>query len=165
VLCCVCVCVRERECVCVVCVCVCVSVSVCVCVRARAAARGLHTKSNSQKTSSHPNALERSHIDDCWMQRNPPRDPTTNELRADPTRFPAGFKALGDYMHNRSVKFAVYTAESPHTCAGYVRNNMATRRPLLDHSLPFLSLLIKFVQVNTAPLLVLRVLFVKSYHS
>eukprot|EP00036_Acanthoecidae_sp_10tr_P014341 CAMPEP_0206294606 /NCGR_PEP_ID=MMETSP0106_2-20121207/4745_1 /ASSEMBLY_ACC=CAM_ASM_000206 /TAXON_ID=81532 /ORGANISM="Acanthoeca-like sp., Strain 10tr" /LENGTH=538 /DNA_ID=CAMNT_0053725249 /DNA_START=20 /DNA_END=1634 /DNA_ORIENTATION=+ len=59
------------------------------------------------------------HLDDCWMQRSPIRDPTTNELVPDPSRFPAGFKALGDYMHKKSVKFAIYTAESPHTCAGY----------------------------------------------
>merc|ERR1719272_1079811 len=58
------------------------------------------------------------HIDDCWMNRSPPRD-ADGKLFANKTRFPDGFKALGDYMHNKSVQFAIYTAESPHTCAKY----------------------------------------------
>lgn len=56
---------------------------------------------------------------DCWERTNPPRDPNTNELVPDPTRFPSGFKALGDYMHGKGVKFAIYTAESTSTCGGY----------------------------------------------
>jgi alpha-galactosidase len=35
------------------------------------------------------------------------------------TRFPNGMKALGDYMHSKGIKYALYTAESPTTCAGY----------------------------------------------
>ena len=58
------------------------------------------------------------HIDDCWQQKSPARD-EGGKLIPDPQRFPSGMKALGDYMHDRSVKFALYTAESPHTCAGY----------------------------------------------
>lgn len=93
------------------------------------------------------------------MRKSPPRD-EQGRLFPDPIRFPSGFKALGDYMHNQceflccvlvwspangiffilrtrvltlqpyglflgffwgppAVKFAIYTAESPHTCAGY----------------------------------------------
>ena len=59
------------------------------------------------------------HMDDCWEQKHPPRDPATNKLRADPTRFPSGMKALGDYYHARNLSFAAYTAESPTTCGGY----------------------------------------------
>eukprot|EP01064_Diplonema_japonicum_P028952 TRINITY_DN4567_c0_g2_i2.p1 TRINITY_DN4567_c0_g2~~TRINITY_DN4567_c0_g2_i2.p1 ORF type:complete len:396 (+),score=73.27 TRINITY_DN4567_c0_g2_i2:336-1523(+) len=58
------------------------------------------------------------HLDDCWMRKNPPRD-NEGRLFPDPQRFPSGFKALGDYMHNKGVKFAIYTAESKDTCAGY----------------------------------------------
>lgn len=58
------------------------------------------------------------HIDDCWMQLNPPRD-AAGRLVPNKERFPSGFKALGDYMHNKSVAFAIYTAESATTCAGY----------------------------------------------
>jgi hypothetical protein len=50
---------------------------------------------------------------------NPPRDPTTHELVPNATRFPSGFGGLADYMHAEGVKFAVYTAESDTTCAGY----------------------------------------------
>jgi alpha-N-acetylgalactosaminidase len=59
------------------------------------------------------------HMDDCWERKVPPRDPTTNKLVGDPVRFPGGMKALGDYYHNKGVKYALYTAESPHTCGGY----------------------------------------------
>src|SRR3954468_9741484 len=37
-------------------------------------------------------------VDDCWM--NPARDASGN-LQADPTRFPSGMKALGDYIHGK----------------------------------------------------------------
>ena len=58
------------------------------------------------------------HMDDCWMQTKPPRD-AQGKLQPNPERFPSGMKALGDYMHERNVSFGCYTAESPHTCAGY----------------------------------------------
>lgn len=50
------------------------------------------------------------HIDDCWMSYQ--RDPVTQQLVANTTRFPSGMKALGDYMHSRGVQFGLYTAES-----------------------------------------------------
>ena len=58
------------------------------------------------------------HLDDCILDQSG-RDPVTNELRADPTRFPSGFKALADYLHARGLKFAMYTAESDTTCGGW----------------------------------------------
>lgn len=58
-------------------------------------------------------------MDDCWEQKVPPRDPKTNQLRGDPIRFPNGMKALGDYYHSKGLRYALYTAESPHTCGGY----------------------------------------------
>jgi len=58
------------------------------------------------------------HMDDCWEQKSPPRD-SSGRLVADPTRFPSGMKALGDYMHSKGVQFATYTAESDTTCGGY----------------------------------------------
>ena len=59
------------------------------------------------------------HLDDCWEEETPPRDPATNQLRGDAARFPSGMKALGDYVHAAGLSFAMYTAESPHTCEGY----------------------------------------------
>jgi len=56
------------------------------------------------------------HMDDCW---NPPRDPTTGELRAEPTRFPSGIANLAEYMHSKGAALGLYTAESPTTCGGY----------------------------------------------
>ena len=59
------------------------------------------------------------HMDDCWEEKHPPRDPTTGELVADAVRFPSGMKALGDYVHSKGLSFAIYTAESTETCGGY----------------------------------------------
>ena len=57
------------------------------------------------------------HLDDCIVAKQ--RDPSTNELVADPDRFPSGFKALGDYLHQEGVEFGFYTAMSTSTCGGY----------------------------------------------
>jgi len=51
------------------------------------------------------------HMDDCWEQKEPPRDPTSGRLRANATRFPGGMKALGQYIHGKKLGFAIYTAE------------------------------------------------------
>ena len=58
------------------------------------------------------------HMDDCWEEKNPPRDPKTGRLQPNSTRFPSGLKALGDYMHGKGATFGLYTAESPTTCGG-----------------------------------------------
>jgi alpha-galactosidase len=52
-------------------------------------------------------------IDDCWF--DPERDSAGN-LRADPTRFPSGMKALGDYLHGKGLKFGIYEAPGDKTC-------------------------------------------------
>ncbi|MER7476379.1 ricin-type beta-trefoil lectin domain protein [Streptomyces sp. NPDC126510] len=53
-------------------------------------------------------------VDDCWF--DPQRDPAGN-LRADPTKFPSGMKALGDYIHGKGLKFGIYQAPNEKTCA------------------------------------------------
>ncbi|MEU4447047.1 ricin-type beta-trefoil lectin domain protein [Actinosynnema sp. NPDC050801] len=58
-------------------------------------------------------------VDDCWF--DPQRDAQGN-LRAHPTRFPAGMKALGDYIHGRGLKFGIYMAPTDRTCAQRVGN-------------------------------------------
>ncbi|MFC7531775.1 glycoside hydrolase family 27 protein [Actinoplanes sp. GCM10030250] len=55
-------------------------------------------------------------VDDCWM--NPNRDGSGN-LQGDPTRFPSGMKALGDYIHGKGLKFGIYGAPLDQTCAQY----------------------------------------------
>ena len=59
------------------------------------------------------------HMDDCWEEKHPPRDPKTGRLRPNATRFPSGLAALGDYIHSKGATFGLYTAESPSTCGGY----------------------------------------------
>ncbi|HEX8343138.1 MAG TPA: ricin-type beta-trefoil lectin domain protein [Actinoplanes sp.] len=55
-------------------------------------------------------------VDDCWQAST--RDGSGN-LRADPTRFPSGMKALGDYIHSKGLKFGIYQAPREKTCAQY----------------------------------------------
>jgi alpha-galactosidase len=55
-------------------------------------------------------------VDDCWF--NPNRDSAGN-LQGDPTRFPSGMKALGDYLHNRGLKFGIYQVPVDRTCAQF----------------------------------------------
>jgi len=53
-------------------------------------------------------------LDDNWMA-NPARDSSGN-LRGDPTRFPNGMKALGDYIHAKGLKFGIYGDRGSMTC-------------------------------------------------
>ncbi|TDC16447.1 alpha-galactosidase [Actinomadura bangladeshensis] len=55
-------------------------------------------------------------VDDCWFDPN--RDSSGN-LRANPSRFPSGMKALGDYLHDRGLKFGLYEVPLDRTCAQY----------------------------------------------
>ncbi|MEU7753934.1 alpha-galactosidase [Micromonospora sp. NPDC049101] len=55
-------------------------------------------------------------VDDCWF--NPNRDSSGN-IQGDPTRFPSGMKALGDYLHARDLKFGIYQVPVDKTCAQY----------------------------------------------
>lgn len=58
-------------------------------------------------------------LDDNWMATS--RDANGN-LRPDPTRFPGGMKALGDYIHGKGLKFGIYGDRGTETC--YFRDNM-----------------------------------------
>ncbi|MFF5650848.1 glycoside hydrolase family 27 protein [Streptomyces collinus] len=53
-------------------------------------------------------------VDDCWF--DPQRDAEGN-LRSNPTKFPSGMKALGDYIHSKGLKFGIYQAPNEKTCA------------------------------------------------
>jgi alpha-galactosidase len=53
-------------------------------------------------------------VDDCWF--DPQRDAAGN-LRASPSKFPSGMKALGDYIHSKGLKFGIYQVPGERTCA------------------------------------------------
>jgi alpha-galactosidase len=78
-------------------------------------------------------------VDDCWFA--PSRDAQGN-LVADPTRFPGGMKALGDYIHARGLKFGIYEVPAAETCAQ--RNNLYT-----GHTTPMGSLGHEVQDANT----------------
>lgn len=52
--------------------------------------------------------------DDCWAL--PTRDPVTGSQVPDPSKFPSGFQSTIDYVHNKSLKFGLYTARGSLTC-------------------------------------------------
>ena len=47
-------------------------------------------------------------VDDCWMALE--RD-ANGDLQANPETFPSGMKALGDYIHERGLKFGLYYSQ------------------------------------------------------
>lgn len=49
-------------------------------------------------------------IDDCYMSA---RDPVTNDLTADPTRFPGGIEALSAKIHGLGLKFGSCASTTP----------------------------------------------------
>jgi len=53
-------------------------------------------------------------IDDCWQVG---RDENGNIL-ADKDRFPNGMKALADYIHEKGLKFGLYSCAGSMTCQG-----------------------------------------------
>ena len=53
-------------------------------------------------------------LDDCWHGE---RDEAGN-IQPHPQRFPSGMKALGDYLHQRGLKFGIYSDAGSMTCAG-----------------------------------------------
>lgn len=59
-------------------------------------------------------------LDDNWMAKT--RDANGN-LQADPTRFPSGMKALGDYIHSKGLKFGIYGDRGLRTCHHYNNSN------------------------------------------
>ena len=54
-------------------------------------------------------------VDDCWMASE-----TDSAGRLQPsTDFPNGMAALADYVHDRDLKFGLYSSAGSHTCQGY----------------------------------------------
>ncbi len=54
-------------------------------------------------------------VDDCFLAK---RNPATNELQADETRFPGGIPALAEYVHSKGLHLGIYNDIGPGTCAG-----------------------------------------------
>jgi len=53
-------------------------------------------------------------IDDCWHGE---RD-AQGFIHPDAKRFPAGMKALADYVHSKGLKFGIYSDAGSQTCGG-----------------------------------------------
>ncbi|KAJ8119524.1 hypothetical protein ONZ43_g3540 [Nemania bipapillata] len=57
-------------------------------------------------------------LDDCWSVKSG-RDPETQQLVPDPTRFPNGISGLADQIHQLGFKIGIYSSAGTATCAGY----------------------------------------------
>jgi len=55
-------------------------------------------------------------IDDCWSKRE--RD-ENGRIAADPVKFPHGMKFVADYVHEKGLKFGMYSCAGTKTCAQY----------------------------------------------
>lgn len=53
-------------------------------------------------------------LDDCWQQSTRALD---GSLRAHPTKFPSGIKALATYVRSKGLKFGLYGSPGTRTCA------------------------------------------------
>lgn len=56
-------------------------------------------------------------IDDCWSERE--RDKETGKIVPDKTKFPNGMKHVSDYVHDKGLKFGMYSCAGTRTCADY----------------------------------------------
>ena len=54
-------------------------------------------------------------LDDCWAKS---RDAATGIIQPDPVAFPAGMKAVADYVHSKGLLFGIYTDRGEQTCVG-----------------------------------------------
>ena len=55
-------------------------------------------------------------IDDCWAERS--RD-ENGRLKCDSKKFPHGMKYVADYIHNKGLKFGMYSCCGVMTCQAY----------------------------------------------
>lgn len=55
-------------------------------------------------------------IDDCWALKDRNEN---GEMVADPKKFPHGMKYLSDYIHEKGLKFGMYSCAGLKTCAGF----------------------------------------------
>ena len=55
-------------------------------------------------------------IDDCWTERQRDAD---GRLVPDRQKFPNGMQAVADYVHQKGLKFGIYSCAGMITCAGY----------------------------------------------
>ncbi|GJE96637.1 glycoside hydrolase family 27 protein [Phanerochaete sordida] len=56
-------------------------------------------------------------IDDCWAEMK--RDPTTQQIIPDPTKFPNGISGLATQIHALGLKVGIYSDAGTATCAGF----------------------------------------------
>ena len=54
-------------------------------------------------------------IDDCWQLVDRDAD---GHVQVDKAKFPSGMKALSDYIHQKGLKFGLYSSAGTNTCQG-----------------------------------------------
>ena len=56
-------------------------------------------------------------IDDCWSERQ--RDPVSDKIVPSKEKFPNGMRSVSDYVHDKGLKFGMYSCAGVRTCADY----------------------------------------------
>lgn len=56
-------------------------------------------------------------LDDCWQQESG-RD-QHGKLQPEPSKFPHGLKSISDRLHEKGLKFGMYSSAGEMTCARY----------------------------------------------
>ena len=56
-------------------------------------------------------------LDDCWQ--SPERSEEDNRIYPDVTKFPNGMESIATYIHDRDLKFGIYSSAGFRTCGGF----------------------------------------------
>ena len=62
----------------------------------------------------HKYGYEYINLDDCWQSTE--RTESGN-IKPDPVAFPNGIKTVADYVHDKGLKFGIYSSAGTMTCA------------------------------------------------
>ncbi|KAH6621486.1 glycoside hydrolase superfamily [Chaetomium sp. MPI-SDFR-AT-0129] len=58
-------------------------------------------------------------VDDCWSDKNKGRDPNTQQIIPDSSKFPTGISGLADQIHELGLKVGIYSDAGTGTCLNY----------------------------------------------
>ncbi|CAI2731942.1 unnamed protein product [Schistosoma spindalis] len=91
-------------------------------------------------------------LDDCWLSRQ--RDPKTNSIMADPTRFPNGIRSVAEYLHSKNLSLGITLGYGAMTCSGYpgsINNLELDAKAVADCGVDYVKMHACYSAENTAP--------------
>ncbi|VDP04822.1 unnamed protein product [Schistosoma margrebowiei] len=91
-------------------------------------------------------------LDDCWLAKQ--RNPKTNSLMADPSRFPSGIEYIAKYLHSKNLLLGVTLSFGAKTCSGYpgsINHLELDAKTVADWGVDYVKMLACHPAENTAP--------------